>query len=255
MGHFESIKAAIDAKVNTNGRQAITGHILNNILHGMLDSIDVALADEVKKILGDVSLDYDTLKEIADYIAIDKGRYAEVVAALTQLSQTDTLLSETITTLTKDIESRFVEQAQTNQGFTKSIGALDQTVNLHDGRLSKVEKDLSSQSKEISTNSAKIVSLEKADERMNKELGVLADSTRELGKDVSQLKVADSRHEENVARLINKVNFYVEKLEYLAGYIKPQSSYVGYGRLGYSIIGGSRENVVGFAKIGYAMIG
>lgn len=174
MGHFESIKAAIDAKVNTNGRQAITGHILNNILHGMLDSIDVALADEVKKILGDVSLDYDTLKEIADYIAIDKGRYEAVVAALNRLSQTDKSLSETITTLTKDI---------------------------------------------------------------------------------SQLKVADTKHEENVARLIDKVNFYVEKLEYLAGYIKPQSSYVGYGRLGYSIIGGSRENAIGFAKIGYAMIG
>lgn len=130
MGHFESIKAAIDAKVNTNGRQAITGHILNNILHGMLDSIDVALADEVKKILGDVSLDYDTLKEIADYIATDKKQYAEVLEALNAINiSLTTKVDKTAYDATiANINSLFSALSLTIQTLSNEIAELNKRV-------------------------------------------------------------------------------------------------------------------------------
>lgn len=136
MGHFESIKAAIDAKVNTNGRQAISGHILNNILHGMLDAIDVALADEVQKILGDVPVEFDTLEEIADYIVTDKKQYAEVLEALNAIN----------TSLTKKVDKTAFNL--TIAELTQSIATkLDKTT--YDAAMVSVTANLSALAKSI----------------------------------------------------------------------------------------------------------
>ena len=130
MAHFDMIKAAIDAKVNTNGRQAISGHILNNILHGMLDAIDVALADEVQKILGDVPVEFDTLKEIADYIATDKKQYAEVSEVLNTIK----------TSLTTKVDKTTFNS--TIAGLTQSIATkLDKSV--HESYATKTDKAIS----------------------------------------------------------------------------------------------------------------
>lgn len=166
MGHFESIKAAIDAKVNTNGRQAITGHILNNILHGMLDSIDVALADEVKKILGDVSLDYDTLKEIADYIATDKKQYAEVLEALNAINISlttkvdKTAFNSTIAELTQSIATKLDKSVHESYA-TKTDKAISQKVDktTYDATIANINSLFSALSLTIQTLSNEIVEL------------------------------------------------------------------------------------------------
>jgi hypothetical protein len=45
MGNFDTIKTAIDANINTNGKQEITGGKLNSVLSQMLDAVDVLLTD------------------------------------------------------------------------------------------------------------------------------------------------------------------------------------------------------------------
>lgn len=130
MAHFDTIKAAIDAKINTNGRQAISGHILNNILHRMLDAVDVALADEVKKILGDVPVEYDTLKEIADYIVTDKKQYAGVLEALNAIntSLTTKVDKTTYDATIANINGLFSELSLTIQTLSNEIAELNKRV-------------------------------------------------------------------------------------------------------------------------------
>ena len=45
MANSETIKTAIDANVNTNGNQAITGAVMNSVLKQMVDSTDVQLTE------------------------------------------------------------------------------------------------------------------------------------------------------------------------------------------------------------------
>lgn len=40
MANFEAIKAAIDAVIKTNGRQEITGEVMNGVLNGMVDAVN-----------------------------------------------------------------------------------------------------------------------------------------------------------------------------------------------------------------------
>ena len=51
MGRFDNIKTAIDANINTNGKQAITGFMTNSILKQMLDSSDAAF-EELELLVG-----------------------------------------------------------------------------------------------------------------------------------------------------------------------------------------------------------
>ena len=58
MGHFESIKAAIDAKVNTNGNQAITGAVMNSVMKQIVDSVDTQLTELESDLVINANQDY-----------------------------------------------------------------------------------------------------------------------------------------------------------------------------------------------------
>ena len=45
MANSETIKTTIDANINTNGNQAITGAVMNSVLKQMVDSTDAQLAE------------------------------------------------------------------------------------------------------------------------------------------------------------------------------------------------------------------
>lgn len=47
MANFEAIKAAIDAVIKTNGRQEITGEVMNGVLNGMVDAVNEKKQDEL----------------------------------------------------------------------------------------------------------------------------------------------------------------------------------------------------------------
>lgn len=168
MAHFDTIKAAIDAKINTNGRQAISGHILNNILHRMLDAVDVALADEVKKILGDVPVEYDTLKEIADYIATDKRQYAELLEALDAINTSlttkvdKTAFNSTIAELTQSIATK-LDKSVHESYVTKTDKAISQKVDktTYDATIANINGLFSALSLTIQTLSNEIAELNK----------------------------------------------------------------------------------------------
>lgn len=45
MANFDTIKTVIDANINTNGNQAITGAVMNSVLKQMVDSADTELTE------------------------------------------------------------------------------------------------------------------------------------------------------------------------------------------------------------------
>ena len=50
MANSETIKTTIDANINTNGNQSITGAVLNRVLNDMVDEYDANLAQLEEKI-------------------------------------------------------------------------------------------------------------------------------------------------------------------------------------------------------------
>lgn len=53
MANSETIKATIDANINTNGNQAITGAVMNSVLKQMVDSTDAQLAELSAEIISE----------------------------------------------------------------------------------------------------------------------------------------------------------------------------------------------------------
>jgi hypothetical protein len=56
MAKFDAIKTAIDANINTNGNQAITGKVMNSVLKQMVDSTDAELTVLEPRIMGKIML-------------------------------------------------------------------------------------------------------------------------------------------------------------------------------------------------------
>lgn len=71
MANFETIKTTIDANINTNGNQAITGAVMNSVLKQMVDSTDTELAklsgETDKKFIG-VDTEIENLKRGEAYV-------------------------------------------------------------------------------------------------------------------------------------------------------------------------------------------
>lgn len=55
MANFDTIKTAIDANINTNGNQAITGGVMNSILKQMVDSTDSELTESERALSETIS--------------------------------------------------------------------------------------------------------------------------------------------------------------------------------------------------------
>lgn len=73
MANSETIKTTIDANINTNGNQAITGAVLNRVLNDMVDEYDSKLAQ--------LDQDWNALKEqIQDAVLkVEVAPHIEVV--------------------------------------------------------------------------------------------------------------------------------------------------------------------------------
>lgn len=150
MANFNNIKTAIDTYINTNGSQEITGDVLNSVLNGMIESVDVALANAVKTILDGVSSDFDTLKEIADYIATDKKQYADLLSALSVINETlttkvdKTSFTAAITELAQSIATKLDKAT-----YDKFVSDIERTLALkldksvHEAYVSKTDKAIS----------------------------------------------------------------------------------------------------------------
>ena len=69
MANFDTIKAAIDANINTNGKQEITGGKMNSILHQMVDATGEQLAElesNVESNIGDYEFEGSVAASTAD---------------------------------------------------------------------------------------------------------------------------------------------------------------------------------------------
>lgn len=72
MGRFDTIKTAIDANINTNGNQEITGSVLNAVLDQMVDATDKAMTDLSEETDGKLTeLSAETMELQGKTLAID----------------------------------------------------------------------------------------------------------------------------------------------------------------------------------------
>lgn len=92
MANFDTIKTAIDANINTNGNQAITGAVMNSILKQMVDSTDTELTESERA--------------LSETIGENK-------------TETDTKLTE--------LESEVIKKADNDELFIKSSNRFDTT--------------------------------------------------------------------------------------------------------------------------------
>lgn len=71
MAKSETIKTTIDANINTNGNQAITGAVMNSVLKQMVDSTDAQLTEllnETDNKFAGVETELDNLKKGEAYV-------------------------------------------------------------------------------------------------------------------------------------------------------------------------------------------
>lgn len=162
MGYYDNIKTAIDVKVNTNGRQAITGHILNNILHGMLNAVSVEFTDV-----------HDVLEDITDYIAIDKERYAQLAKSITDLSDKDAQLAKSISDLSESVGLRFQSQSLINQDVSKRLADIGVTLTMHGDEISVLEQTGNAINKRLDTIVAQMTALSLLISNMNGRIRIL----------------------------------------------------------------------------------
>lgn len=161
MANFNNIKTAIDTYIKTNGSQEITGDVLNSVLNGMIESVDVALTDAVKTILDGVSSDFDTLKEIADYIATDKKQYADLLSALSVINETlttkvdKTSFTAAITELAQSIATKLDKTTY------------DAAISNINGLITSLGVTIQSLSKQVQELNARVAALEGDDKTSN----------------------------------------------------------------------------------------
>lgn len=74
MANFDTIKTAIDANINTNGTQDITGAKMNSILHQMVDATDEQLTELESKVDGQY-YDVTSASVAQGYISGDNGTH------------------------------------------------------------------------------------------------------------------------------------------------------------------------------------
>ena len=69
MANFDAIKTAIDANINTNGKQAITGAVMNSVLKQIVDSTDAELTELEPRIMGKIVLIDKYVKDDGSVVA------------------------------------------------------------------------------------------------------------------------------------------------------------------------------------------
>jgi hypothetical protein len=99
MAEFKEIKDVINANIKTNGKQAITGKVLNSTLIGMMDSVDAAISEEVRVL--DESIEGKVSKEKGKGLSSNDFTDAEKEKLAALENYDDTQVKETLSTLAK----------------------------------------------------------------------------------------------------------------------------------------------------------
>ena len=95
MGRFDEVKATINAKIKTNGKQEITGNVLNQVLNGMVSATEtqvVELSNEIQGISPApmVSVTHAQLVSLRDNGQLVAGSYYRIIDYIATTSQENT---------------------------------------------------------------------------------------------------------------------------------------------------------------------
>lgn len=83
MAKFDTIKTAIDANINTNGTQAITGAVMNSVLKQMVDSTDTELTELESEIIYNLNKNNSTITyTLQEAIAAVPNEYRSIARGI-----------------------------------------------------------------------------------------------------------------------------------------------------------------------------
>lgn len=140
MANFGEIKKLINALINTNGRQAITGKVMNATLVKMMDSVETAISEDVQSLNENLGskVDKETGKGLSsnDYTDEDREKLAslenyddsEVKETLSTLVKADTELAGAIGKKVDKVEGKQL----TTEDFTTALKEKLQGLNNYD---------------------------------------------------------------------------------------------------------------------------
>lgn len=156
---IEGINTALDSKLEASDLSDLEGKVATLIDVDANKSVRTIASEEVAKVVDGAPSTFDTLKEIADWIASHPDSVAEINSRLTSVESSVSTLSSTVAglgTSVEGLESKDAELEASIGEATGKIGTLEATIgNAESGLV----KDIADNATAISTVGGKVDSL------------------------------------------------------------------------------------------------
>ena len=156
---IEGINSALDSKLEASDLSALEGKVATLIGVDADKSVRTIASEEVAKIVDGAPKTFDTLKEIADWIASHPDSVAEINSRLNSVEESVSTLSSTVAGLGTSVEGLVSKDAKLETSIgeaTGRIGTLEATIGNAEGGL---VKDIKDNATAISTVDGKVDSL------------------------------------------------------------------------------------------------
>ena len=185
---IEGINSALDSKLEASDLSDLEGKVATLIGVDADKSVRTIAYEEVTKVVDGAPATFDTLKEIADWIASHPDSVAEINSRLTLVEGSVSTLSSTVANLgtsVEGLESKDAELEASIGEVTGKIGTLEATIGNAEGGL---VKDVADNASAISTVDGKVDSLTGRVSANEGAIETLNGSVATLGSDVNSLK-------------------------------------------------------------------
>lgn len=185
---IEGINTVLDRKLEASDLSDLESKVATLIDVDANKSVRTIASEEVAKIVDGAPKTFDTLKEIADWIASHPDSVAEINSRLTSVESSVSTLSSTVEglgTSVEGLESKDAELETSIGEATGKIGTLEATIgNAESGLV----KDIADNATEISTVNGKVNSLTGRVSANEGAIETLNGSVATLESDVTSLK-------------------------------------------------------------------
>ena len=185
---IEGINTALDSKLEASDLSDLEGKVATLVGVDANKSVRTIASEEVAKVVDNAPATFDTLKEIADWIASHPDSVAEINSRLTSVEGSVSTLSSTVAglgTSVEGLESKDAELETSIGEATGRIGTLEATIGNAEGGL---VKDVADNASEISTVDGKVNSLTGRVSANEGAIEALNGSVTTLESDVTSLK-------------------------------------------------------------------
>ena len=185
---IEGINTALDSKLEASDLSELEGKVVTLIGVDADKSVRTIASEEVAKVVDNAPSTFDTLKEIADWIASHPDSVAEINSKLSSVEENVSTLSSTVTNLGTSVEGLESKDAKLETSIgeaTGRIGTLEATIGNAGGGL---VKDIKDNATAISTVDGKVNSLTERVSANEGAIETLNGSVATLESDVTSLK-------------------------------------------------------------------